>query len=110
MKGYRKSIWITPEMEKIINTAPIELGFNAKLRHVLCGESPGESPIHEGESQNASGDAPNTSGDTQNASGDAPNTQTDSQNTEMDIQNMKMDIQNAIDRLEVLEMWKMDVE
>ena len=52
MKGYRKSIWITPEMEEIINTAPIELGFNAKLRHVLCGESPGESPIHEGESPN----------------------------------------------------------
>ena len=52
MKGYRKSIWITPEMEKIINTAPIELGFNAKLRYVLCGESQGESPIHEGESPN----------------------------------------------------------
>ena len=52
MKGYRKSIWITPEMEKIINTAPIELGFNAKLRYVLCGESQDESPIREGESPN----------------------------------------------------------
>ena len=52
MKGYRKSIWITPQMEEIINTAPTELSFNAKLRYVLCGESPSESPIYEGESPN----------------------------------------------------------
>ena len=50
--GYRKTIWITPEMEKIINTAPDNLSFNAKLRYILCGESQGESPIREGESPN----------------------------------------------------------
>ena len=92
MKGYRRTIWIDDEMDKVIHSSPNNLSFNAKLRYVLCG------------------DTPNTSGDAQNASGDAPNTQTDIQNTEMDIQNMKMDIQNAIDRLETLEMWKMDVE
>ena len=92
MKGYRRTIWIDDEMDKVIHSSPNNLSFNAKLRYVLCG------------------DTPNTSGDAQNASGDTPNTQTDIQNTEMDIQNMKMDIQNAIDRLETLEMWKMDVE
>tara|TARA_R110000782_G_scaffold69299_1_gene139438 strand:- start:763 stop:1041 length:279 start_codon:yes stop_codon:yes gene_type:complete len=92
VKGYRRTIWIDDEMDKVIHSSPNNLSFNAKLRYVLCG------------------DTPNTSGDAQNASGDAPNTQTDIQNTEMDIQNMKMDIQNAIDRLETLEMWKMDVE
>ena len=101
--GYRKTIWIDDEMDKAIHSAPDNLSFNAKLRYVLCGESQGESPIREGESQNASGHA-------QNASGDAPNTQVDGQNVDMAIQNMKMDIQNAIDRLETLEMWKMDVE
>ena len=92
MKGYRRTIWIDDEMDKVIHSSPNNLSFNAKLRYVLCG------------------DTPNTSGDAQNTSGDTPNTQTDIQNTEMDIQNMKMDIQNAIDRLETLEMWKMDVE
>ena len=85
MKGYRRTIWIDDEMDKVIHSSPNNLSFNAKLRYVLCG------------------DTPNTSGDAQNTSGDTPNTQTD-------IQNMKMDIQNAIDRLETLEMWKMDVE
>tara|TARA_B110000977_G_scaffold195403_1_gene273769 strand:+ start:79 stop:357 length:279 start_codon:yes stop_codon:yes gene_type:complete len=92
VKGYRRTIWIDDEMDKVIHSSPNNLSFNAKLRYVLCG------------------DTPNTSGDAQNTSGDTPNTQTDIQNTEMDIQNMKMDIQNAIDRLETLEMWKMDVE
>ena len=56
------------------------------------------------------GESPNTQTDSQNTEMDSQNTQTDSQSTEMDIQNMKMDIQNAIDRLETLEMWKLDVE
>ena len=89
MKGYRRTIWIDDEMDKAIHSAPDNLNFNAKIKYIMCGDTPG---------------------DTQNASGDAPNTQVDIQNTNMDIQNMKMDIQNAIDRLETLEMWKMDVE
>ena len=87
------SLYITAETKaKILSEYP-NIGLSAAVTHKFMGESPGESQ-----------------GESQNASGDAPNTQTDSQNTEMDIQNMKMDIQNAIDRLEVLEMWKMDVE
>ena len=70
--------------------------FKAITQYVLDGD--------------AHGDAQNINGHAQNASGDAPNTQVDGQNVDMAIQNMKMDIQNAIDRLETLEMWKMDVE
>ena len=84
--------------------------FKAITQYVLDGDAHGDAQNINGHAQNASGDAPNTSGDAQNASGDAPNTQVDGQNVDMAIQNMKMDIQNAIDRLETLEMWKMDVE
>ena len=76
------SLYITAETKaKILSEYP-NIGLSAAVTHKFMGESQGESP----------------------------NTQTDIQNTEMDIQNMKMDIQNAIDRLETLEMWKMDVE
>ena len=76
------SLYITAETKaKILSEYP-NIGLSAAVTHKFMGESPSESP----------------------------NTQTDSQITEMDIQNMKMDIQNAIDRLETLEMWKMDVE
>jgi len=80
------SLYITAETKaKILSEYP-NIGLSAAVTHKFMGESPSESQ------------------------GESPNTQVDIQSIEMDIQNMKMDIQNAIDRLETLEMWKMDVE
>jgi len=75
MKGYRRTIWIDDEMDKAIHSAPDNLNFNAKIKYIMCGDTPG---------------------DTQNASGDAPN--------------IEETLINMQDQIDMLLMWKADVE
>ena len=59
MAGRRQTIWIDDKMDELINSAPPNLSLNAKIKHIMCGDTPksiGDTP----------GDTPKSIGDTPN--------------------------------------------
>ena len=47
MAGRRQTIWIDDKMDELINSAPPNLSLNAKIKHIMCGDTPksiGDTP------------------------------------------------------------------